>query len=252
MHALCGVRDLQTNTILDDVAVTNPSGETELSFTPSGSVHQKLFRVVIGLDRNKDGKLGNDEVDSDNLPQNQRLYVRAVSAQDYQDSLSYLQNRSWLLLPLSVSADFFDYFSGNGSGTGSVLTIDTSPVRFGRHLYNSIDSLLRNPKVKFGETAAGSNLETRGRLFANRPSRAPEGGIQSAKEHPLARRKTSSRHQKRILPPHQRRDAASDDGVRRTCLEAVENFWKYEQEETERTETSINRRMRRMRRMRRG
>lgn len=112
-----GIRDItSTGTpILGGSAPLQSIGGTtyvaQLNFTPTGSVDNITYRVVMGFDNDGSGSLGNNEVITDESPQSGCFYIKAVTSSDYQDCVSWLTNRRHLISVYCPTATpFVDYF----------------------------------------------------------------------------------------------------------------------------------------------
>ncbi len=104
--------------ILPGSKPVSADGETDIDLTPTGNLKDndlREYRVVLGIDKNSDGQLTNDEVVMNDAPLSQRFYIKAVTQADYQDSMDFLDWRdNWGIL-YPAATDFVRYFDGNDS-----------------------------------------------------------------------------------------------------------------------------------------
>jgi hypothetical protein len=165
---LCGLRDTSASSsgpILSDCVPVDPSGLTQLDFTPTGSVHDKAYRVVIGVDKNSDNSLSSDEVVTDTASTTKGFVIRAVRQADYQASLDYLDRRDnafWY----PVAQDFLGYFDGNNTTIDEAtsmppitvpITATDNPTHIAGSTYNPSNGETSIPRFKLPEGSTASN-----------------------------------------------------------------------------------------------
>jgi hypothetical protein len=165
---LCGLRDTSASSsgpILSDCVPVDPSGLTQLDFTPTGSVHDKAYRVVIGVDKNSDNSLSADEVVTDTASTTKGFVIRAVRQADYQASLDYLDRRDnafWY----PVAQDFLGYFDGNNTTIDEAtsmapitvpITATDNPTHIAGSTYNPSNGETSIPRFKLPEGSTASN-----------------------------------------------------------------------------------------------
>ncbi len=165
---LCGVRDTSLSSsgpILTECAPIDSSGFAQLDFTPTGSVHDQAYRVVIGLDKNSDGKLSADEVVTDTAKTARGFIIRAVRQADYQaslDVLDYWDNAFFY----PIAQDFVRYFDGNAttideatlmSALSVQITETSNPTHIAGSIYSATSGETLIPRFKLPEGSSASN-----------------------------------------------------------------------------------------------
>ena len=168
MKLLCGVRDTSLSSsgpILTECAPIDSSGFAQLDFTPTGSVHDQAYRVVIGLDKNSDGKLSADEVVTDTAKTARGFIIRAVRQADYQaslDVLDYWDNAFFY----PIAQDFVRYFDGNAttideatsmSALSVQITETSNPTHIAGSIYSATNGETLIPRFKLPEGSSASN-----------------------------------------------------------------------------------------------
>lgn len=169
---LVGFRDTTTSSsgpILPGSKPVAANGLTNIDFTPTGNLKDndlREFRVVLGVDKNSDGQLTNDEVVMNDAPLGQRFYVKAVTQEDYLSSMDFLDWRdNWGIL-YPAATNYVRYFDGNDSTLAGAtvlypITVPVSAIANPTHIagspYNPTNGETYIPSFRLHDGSAASD-----------------------------------------------------------------------------------------------